>query len=130
MGEVHIELLSLKNSMQLYNAHHRSRGNSSRVGHSFYSSILIHLPFGFLPRRSFPLIENHCFLHSDHSVIGGVDIAGRPCCLPVARSSSSVSSPTSSFPLLSWCEVKPLLSVSSTTLPRKLCDKRRNMLTY
>lgn len=85
--------------------------NVSSFGSYFNGSILVHLPVGFLPSRSSPLVKHHGFLYSNYPVILWIDITRRACCLPVTRGSGTIWSPTSNFSFLSSCKEKPLFSV-------------------
>lgn len=89
-------------------------------GLRFNGSILVHLPLGFAAAGSFAFVKHHRLLEANHSVINRVNVIRRTGGLPVAGSGGSARPSAASFPLLPWAEEKPLLSVSSAQLPRKL----------
>lgn len=97
--------------------------------HFFNGSVLIHLPFGFSSSGCLPLVENHGFLHSNHTIIWRIHIARRACCFPVPRFCSSAGSSSPSFSFLSWCKEKPLLSVCLTHLSWKFCNTNKNQVS-
>lgn len=92
--------------------------------------ILIHLPLCLSSSGCFPGVENHRLLNSDHSVIRREHRPRWTSCFPVSWTRGPARSSSSSFPFLSWHKEKPLFSISSTPLSRKIYKKIPTKNTY
>ena len=95
----------------------------------FNGSVLLHLPLSFSASRSFAVVENHGLLHSNHPIIGRVDVAWRARGLPVPWPSSPTGPPSLDLPRLSRGKEEPLLSVPSAHLPWKPCNNISHSVT-
>jgi hypothetical protein len=102
------------------NVSYRRSCTTGNGGLSFDGFVFIHLPLGFSPVWSSSVVENHGPFHTNHTIVGRVDIIRRPGGFPVPICCESPRSPPSGFTLLSRDEEEPLLRVSITQHSRKL----------